>query len=60
MKISLVKEIILYDLEKGHDILIPKELSLEYMPYSFRYYDPIIAMIQENFSEVRMDHLAFK
>ena len=27
MKIALVKEIIIYDLEQGKDILIPKELS---------------------------------
>ena len=60
MKIALVKEIILYDLEKGYDILIPKELSQDELPYSFRYYDPIIAMIQENFSEISKDHLAFK
>lgn len=60
MKIALVKEIMLYDLEKGYDILIPNELSQANYPYSFRYYDPIIAIIQENFSEISKDHLTFK
>jgi hypothetical protein len=60
MKIALVKEMILYDLEQGYDILIPNELSQESLPYSFRYYDPIIAIIQENFSEISRDHLSFK
>lgn len=44
-KIQMVKNLILYDIEKGNEILIPKELGQSSLPYSFRYYDPIIAII---------------
>ena len=36
---------IVYDIEQGADILIPKDLSQDNLPYSFRYYDPIISII---------------
>ena len=36
------------DIEGGDEALIPKELSQDQLPYSFRFYDPIIAIIQDN------------
>ena len=59
-KIKMVKNFQLFDIEKGNQILIPQELSQSNLPYSFRYYDPIIAIIQENVSDYRREHLAFK
>ena len=36
-------------------MFIPRELSQDQFPYSFRYYDPIIAFIQENLSDDRRE-----
>ena len=45
-KYQLVKEIMLYEIEKGDmESLIPNDLSQAKFPYSFRYYDPIVAII---------------
>ena len=59
-KIQLVKEILIYDIEQGNETFIPQELSQDNLPHSFRYYDPIIAIVQENISDTKREHLAFK
>ena len=38
-KIDLAKKIFLLDLELGTEVLIPYELSQDYLPPSFRYYE---------------------
>jgi hypothetical protein len=40
--------------------LIPNDLSQDKLPYSFRFYDPIIAIIQENISDNKKEKLEFK
>ena len=52
-KIRLAKELFLIDIEQGHESFIPKELSQDNLPYSMRFYDPIMQIIQDKISEER-------
>ena len=45
MKIQLTKQIFIQDIEEGLETIIPKELSQSRLPYSCRYYDPILAIL---------------
>lgn len=54
-RIELSKEMFILDIEGGHEVFIPKDLSQDKLPYSMRYYDPIIAIVQENVSEFSRD-----
>lgn len=47
-KIALSKELFLIEVQEGKETFIPKELSQDFLPYSFRYYDPVLAIIQES------------
>ena len=51
-KINIVKELFIQELEQGKDCFIPKDLSQDHLPYSFRYYDPIIRIVQRLISDV--------
>jgi hypothetical protein len=53
MKLKLVKEIFVLEIEQGREVSIPKELNQNDLPYSFRYYDPLITFIQETVSKQR-------
>lgn len=44
-KYQLEKALFITDFEQGQDVLIPKSLSQEDLPLSYRYYDPIIMLI---------------
>lgn len=50
----------LLELEQDSDVLIPTELSQDKLPMSFRYYDPIIMLIQEKLSKDRRSYLMVK
>lgn len=41
----------MFDLEEGFEVQIPADLSQSKLPHSFRYYDPVLAMIKENVSD---------
>jgi hypothetical protein len=41
-------------------VLIPSELSQDKLPMSFRYYDPVIMLIQEKLSKDRRSYLMVK
>ena len=41
IKIEFVKTLFLYDIELGVEAFIPRDLSMDHLPKSFRYYDPI-------------------
>ena len=45
LKIKMVKEVFMYEVESGAETFIPKDLSQDILPMSYRYYDPIIAII---------------
>ena len=49
-KYQLLKELFLFEIEDGRATFIPKDLSQDHLPMSFRYYDPIIAIVSENIS----------
>lgn len=49
-KIKLAKEIFITELECGKDVFIPHELSQDKLPSSFRYYDPIVQIINSDCS----------
>ena len=53
MKIQLTKQIFIQDIEEGLETIIPKELSQSRLPYSCRYYDPILAILQSGISDDR-------
>lgn len=50
-QISLAKEIFLLNLAQGDEIIIPEELSQKKLPLSYRFYDPIMKLIQEDLSK---------
>lgn len=52
-KIELVKELFLMDLELGEEVIIPRELSQDTLPYSYRYYDYILLMVQDKATQDR-------
>ena len=54
-RIKLQKELFVLDIEDGNEIYIPSALTQDRLPYSFRFYDPIIALINENISENRRE-----
>ena len=59
-KYSVIKELFIHDFEAGEFMLIPPDLSQDHLPVSFRYYDPVILIIQENISYDRRYHLKMK
>lgn len=55
-KIQIVKELFIFDVEQGQEVFIPKELSQDHLPQSFRFYDPILMLIQERVSNESRKH----
>ena len=47
---NIVRSIFVLDLEIGQIVAIPKMLSLDKFPISFRYYDPILFYLHLNIS----------
>ena len=50
-KIKIQKQLFVYEVEKGGECFIPNELSQDELPKSFRYYDPIIAIVADGISD---------
>ena len=50
-RIEIVKQLFMIDIEDGNQVFIPYLLSQDQLPYSMRFYDPIIAIVQENISD---------
>lgn len=50
-RIELVIKFAMYDIEEGFEVLIPPDLSQNKLPWSFRYYDPICAIMKNNVSD---------
>lgn len=49
-KYEIVKELFVLELELGQEVFIPTILSCDKYPLSFRFYDPIIQIINHLFS----------
>ena len=50
-KIKISKKMFMEEIENGEEVFIPSDLSQDHFPMSFKYYDPIIAIISENISD---------
>ena len=48
-------KLLMFDIEEGLEVNIPTDLSQSTLPHSFRYYDPVIAIIKENISDKAID-----
>jgi hypothetical protein len=49
-KIELQKKMFVLELEQGQEVYIPNELSCDTYPQGFRYYDPIIQIVNNLFT----------
>lgn len=49
-RLEIVREKFIMELQNGVAVFIPPDLSQDNLPASYRYYDPIIRIIQENMS----------
>jgi hypothetical protein len=59
-KVKLTKELFVLEIEKGHEVLIPKVLSQDLLPWGFRYYDPILKIIKTNMNIQRKEFYGVK
>ena len=50
-KIELQKAMFVLELEQGQEVYIPNELSCDSYPQGFRFYDPIIQIVNHLFSQ---------
>jgi hypothetical protein len=48
------------DLELGEEVVIPRELSQDLLPYSYRYYDYILLMVQDKATQDRRAYSQMK
>ena len=60
LRLELARKLLMMDIQAGKEVLIPKDFCQEKLPYSIRYYDPIIAIIQENVTDEMRETLKFK
>ena len=49
-KIRLTKKVFLASVEQGLETFIPRELGMDHLPMSFKYYDPVLAIVAEDMS----------
>lgn len=59
-KIEISKLLFLSEIEDGLETFIPAELAQNHLPFSFKYYDPILAIVQENVSKERREFFTLK
>ena len=57
---KLTKELLVQEVEQGGEVSIPQELSQQGLPLSFRYYDPILAIMQDLISDEKRDLFSCK
>ena len=50
-QINHAKEIFLLDVAQGSMVYIPPELSQRHLPFSFKFYDPIMNIISQEMKE---------
>ena len=48
------------NIEIGLEVLIPKLLCMDSLPFSFRFYDPIQMIVRELISEERLEIFQMK
>jgi len=55
-KYDIVKKLMVLELERGGEVLIPQQLSHEKYAMSFKYYDPIFRFINQNISQSKREY----
>ena len=58
--INEARELFLLNISQGDEIVIPKELSQKQMSFSYRFYDPILKIIQDECSDSKRDFYSLK
>jgi hypothetical protein len=59
-KIQLAKELFMIELMSGQEVNVPKDLSQSNLPYSYRYYDPILLLIKGMMPQENREYFALK
>jgi hypothetical protein len=55
-KIHYSKQLFTFEIEDDAEVFIPQDLSQSGLPISFRYYDPLILMVQDHMSVERQSY----
>ena len=59
-RVELAKVLFVHEIEYGSEVFIPNELSQDRLPYTFRYYDPILNFVQDNITDDKRDFYLLK
>jgi hypothetical protein len=59
-KIEIQREIFISQIEEGQQAFIPPDLSQSHLPFSFKYYDPILAIAKEKIARNRKEFFTLK
>lgn len=59
-KYEIIKDLFVLELELGQEVFIPSTLSCDKYPLSYRFYDPIIQIINYLFSQESKTYYQFK
>lgn len=59
-KINFVKKLFTYQIEDDAEVFIPADLTQSDLPISYRYYDPLILIVQSNMSAERCAYFKMK
>ena len=59
-KIEISRKLFVIAVQDGDEIFIPSDLSQSKLPISFRYYDPIIQVVQERMAPGKSDYFKLK
>lgn len=59
-EIEVMKEIFILDVEQGDEISIPMQLKQSNLSISYRFYDPVMALIDEQISREMKDYFVLK
>jgi len=59
-KIEIAKTLYIIEIQLGNEVFIPKELSQDHFPKSFRYYDPIFQIVLDNVDDERKEYFHSK
>jgi mannose-6-phosphate isomerase class I len=59
-KIELSKQVFTLEIQDDAEVYISPDLSQKQLPLSFRYYDPLILIVQERMSDDRKDYFKMK
>ena len=59
-RIELKKDLFLFDIEQGQEVFISNDLSQSSYPLSFRYYDPLMRIVQDRMTYERKEYYKLK